>query len=276
MYFFYIDEAGSRDPEPKDGKHVYVLLAVGISEDKWKAFDKDISNLKLELTDYLRKSKAGDFNLADCEIKSNWLRNPENIRGKSPFLAALDGAARKRISELYFKQVTKSDAVIIACVIDKRSLSHGTEGGKMHAMAYEFILERIQHYMRDNQKGQKAIIVMDDSGKQLNKIITLNHATYQRRGNRNMEFPAIIEYPFFVRSELSNGVQLADLLAYTVYHAFLHNKPDYGWLGRIQHHFYKRYKRKIDGLKVWKNKSDLMDVKIQIEKNLWESTKKKR
>lgn len=276
MYFFYIDEAGSRDPEPKDGKHVYVLLAVGISEDNWKAFDKDISNLKLELIDYLNNNEKGDFNLADCEIKSNWLRNPENIRGKSPFLAALDGAARKRISELYFTQVTKSDAVIIACVIDKRSLSGGTEGEQMHEMAYQFILERIQHYMRDNQREKNAAIVMDDTGKNLNKIITLKHADYQREGNRNMEFPAIIEYPFFVRSELSNGVQLADLLAYTVYHAFLHNKPDYEWLKRIQHRFYKRYKRKIDGLKVWKNKSDLMDVKTQIEKNLWESTKKKK
>ena len=37
----------------------------------------------------------------------------------------------------------------------------------------------------------------------------------------NPTFPNIVEYPFFTRSELSNGIQLADQLAYNVYALFV-------------------------------------------------------
>jgi hypothetical protein len=75
MYFFYFDESGSRDPsvgtaeKPKD--HLYVLLAVGMFERKWRPFERAISNVKLELADYLRRNGKGAFDLAACEIKSN-------------------------------------------------------------------------------------------------------------------------------------------------------------------------------------------------------------
>ena len=58
------------------------------------------------------------------------------------------------------------------------------------------------------------------SSRQLNRVVAMRHASLQRVGNQNMKFSAIVEYPFFTRSELSNGVQLADLLAYNVYRVF--------------------------------------------------------
>ncbi|MGB0343130.1 MAG: DUF3800 domain-containing protein [Parvibaculales bacterium] len=266
MYFFYIDEAGSRDPKPKDGKNVYVLLAVGVPETRWKGFDRDISNLKLELSDELKRRGKGDFDLADCEIKSNWLRNPQNSKGKSPFLEALDEADRTRIADLFYKEAGRRDTIIIAGIIDKCCVHDNMTGGEMHKFAYQLLLERIQHYMRDTHKStQRAVIVMDDLGKQLNRDVTLTHAEYQRRGNRNMSFPAIIEYPFFVRSELSNGVQLADVLAYSVYHAFTYNKPDYAYLMRFAGRIYKKKGKEIQGLKVWADRSSLMETKRAIE-----------
>ena len=35
------------------------------------------------------------------------------------------------------------------------------------------------------------------------------HAAFPRTGNANTTFPAIVEYSFFTRNELSNTVQLA-------------------------------------------------------------------
>ena len=58
LYFFYIDESGTRDPEvvktKADGttapkEHLYVLTAVSLFEGRWRAFDREIGNLKLEL-----------------------------------------------------------------------------------------------------------------------------------------------------------------------------------------------------------------------------------
>ena len=89
MYFFYFDESGNRDPDVgghgrPDKDHLYVLSAVGMFENKWRVFDRAISNLKLELVDYLRRDNKGQFDLADCEVKSNWLRNPMEREQKSP------------------------------------------------------------------------------------------------------------------------------------------------------------------------------------------------
>ncbi|MDQ5981086.1 MAG: hypothetical protein QG602_4064 [Verrucomicrobiota bacterium] len=83
MYFFYFDESGSRDPRAKrvlpDGTeqpldHLYVLTAVSLYEFKWWRFDRAIANLKQELRDHLYKTRSLDFDLADCEVKSTWLR----------------------------------------------------------------------------------------------------------------------------------------------------------------------------------------------------------
>lgn len=81
MYFFYCDESGSRDPsvgtadKPKD--HLYVLTAVGMWEGYWKRFDREVSTAKLKLINTPRRELRGNFNLATCELKSNWVRNPK-------------------------------------------------------------------------------------------------------------------------------------------------------------------------------------------------------
>ena len=102
MYFFYVDESGSRDPShgttahPKD--HIYVLLAVGLYERQWRPFELEISRLKLELAHYLNREGNVHFSLADCEINSTWLRHVPTRSRYSPFLAALhpDDMGRSR------------------------------------------------------------------------------------------------------------------------------------------------------------------------------------
>ena len=94
--------------------------------------------------------------------------------------------------------------------------------------------------MRQYHPKHRALIVMDDTSRQLNRAVAMKHASFQRAGNRNMTFPAIVEYPFFTRSELSNGVQLADLLAYSVYRAFKDEDLGYPYFERVLGNFYRR------------------------------------
>ena len=244
MYFFYLDESGSRDPsvgtaqKPKD--HLYVLLAVGMYEGQWRPFETEISGLKLELADRLSRRGKGRFELADCEVKSNWVRIPGEREKRSRFLHELIAADLTRFTDAYFDQVARRHTVIMASVIDKRFLHDGTTHETLHMTAYEFLLERIQHYMRQYHAKHQAMIVMDDTSRQLNRAVAMKHASFQRAGNRNMTFPAIVEYPFFTRSELSNGVQLADLLAYSVYRAFKGEDLGYPYFERVLGNFYRR------------------------------------
>jgi hypothetical protein len=87
----------------------------------------------------------------------------------------------------------------------------------------------------------------------------MKHAYFQRRGNQNSEFRRIVEYPFFTASELSNGVQLADLCAYNVYRAFKDERLDYDYFKLMLPYFYCRTSgEQLDGLKVWPEPSPLI------------------
>lgn len=275
MYFFYFDESGSRDPsigtpeKPKD--HLYVLLAVGMWEGQWKHFDREVSAVKLELADYLRRDRKGNFDLAACEIKSNWFRNAKERKEKSPFLQALSDTDRERLVGTFFQQIADRKTVVMAAVIDKRHLRDHTTHETLHKKAYEFLLERIEHYMAEYHPKHNALVVMDDTSKELNQAVAMKHAFFQRSGNQNMRFRHIVEYPFFTRSELSNGVQLADLLAYNVYRAFREENLDYSYYQLILPHLYRRKTgAMLDGLKVWPEESSL----IKPARESWEKYKK--
>lgn len=149
--------------------------------------------------------------------------------------------------------------VVMARVIDKRHLHDYVTHETLHKKAYEFMLERIQHYMREYHRRHRALIVMDDTNKSLNRAVAMKHAWFQRAGNRDMTFPAIVEYPFFTRSELSNGIQLADLLAYNIYRAFKTEDFGYPFFRAMLPSIYRRRDGwALDGLKIWPDDSPLV------------------
>ena len=49
----------------------------------------------------------------------------------------------------------------------------------LHKKAYEFVLERIQHYMREYHRKHLALVVMDDTSKQLNQAVAMKHSFFQ-------------------------------------------------------------------------------------------------
>jgi hypothetical protein len=268
MYFFYIDESGSRDPQvfkkKSDGTvaskdHIYVLTAISLYEWKWRHFDRQIANLKLELRDHLYRTRHLKFDLADCEVKSNWIRNPKERREKSPFLDALSEADLERLVACYFQQLSQQRMTLFAVVIDKRKLFGHIDQELLHKKAYELLLERIENFMADFHSKHQAWIVMDDTEKALNRAVHIKHAVLQGEGNQNARFHHIVEYPFFTDSKLSNGVQLADLCAYSIYRAFKTQDFKYHYFRELLPFFYRREKAdQLDGLKVFPNDSELV------------------
>ena len=265
MYFFYCDESGSRDPHVGDDKtaptkdYLYVLLAVGMWEGNWRRLDKAVSHLKLELADYLRRNGKGSFDLTDCEVKSTWLRVPSQREKRSPFLHALSEADLLRLTQVFYAQLENCKSTVFAVVIDKRHLLDHMTHETLHKKAYEMLLERIEHFMTEYHPKHNALIVMDDCSAELNRAVAMKHAYFQRAGNQNVKFRHIVEYPFFTVSELSNGVQLADLCAYNVYRAFKSQDFRYSFFQSMLPYFYKRQAgAQLDGLKVWPDQSALI------------------
>jgi hypothetical protein len=292
MYFFYVDESGTRDPKvrgiKKDGTpytkdHLYVLTAVSLYEFYWKRFDSEITNVKLELKDDLYRIKRKKFDLADCEVKSTWLRLPKLREKESPYLRELSDANRTRLATTFYKRIAANRMTIFSVIVDKRKLHDYMSQDHLHKKAYELLLERIEHFLREFHPKHQGVLVLNDTDKTINRSLSMKHAFFQREGNISLEFKHIVEYPFFTDSRLSNGVQLADLCSYNVYRACRNLDFNYSYFQSLLPYFYlskNTDESKLDGLKVFPDDSELVEFarkgwnKFRTEnRKLWDNKK---
>lgn len=217
----------------------------------------------------MRKATDKVFTIAEVEPKSNLLRR-RSLRARHPFYNFLTEPQVKSLTDIFYEQLSKHYMKIFAVVIDKRKLASFFDSEKMQRKAYELLLERIQNFMRECHPKHLGVIVADDEGTQTNRSLTLKHNYFQRYGtSAGVRLSNIVETPFFVRSELSNGTQLADFCAYNVYRTFLRKDPEYYYFTKMLRWFYKSKLTapdKLDGLKVFPDDSDLVALGEQIGK----------
>lgn len=261
MYFFYIDETGNRD---LSNDRFYVLTAVGMFEGRWKRFHYHIENVKESLRGQIQARTGLQLGLADCEVKSNWVRNSK-ARKTSAFLSNLTDEELKMLIEQYYRQLEYHHIKIVSVVLDKTMISDPiNDSQKLHNKAWELLCERIENYMREFHLKHNAILITDDTGIQQNEFLASKHASLYRRGtSASVRLSHILEMPLFVRSELSEGVQLADLCSYNVYRAFKDDAPEYVFFKRILPFFYISHNtadEKIDGLKVFPERSSAVKL----------------
>jgi uncharacterized protein DUF3800 len=90
---------------------------------------------------------------------------------------------------------------------------------------YSYLFQRFCYYLEDNYEQEMGIVVFDELDKAQSHILLnqmsryfLETATGQARASR------IIPEPFFVHSDLTTGVQIADLVAYITSWAVRFNK----------------------------------------------------
>ncbi len=242
MYLCYIDETGNRDPRltipRRDGAEIpgdwlYVLTAVCIFEQRWHTLEKPINRHKKALMERILKDTGISLQLADCEIKSNWVRQPTE-RAKRPFLANLTDAELAALTDTFYAQLSAAHGTILSVLVDKRHLPAGTTQYDIHLRSWERLLELIESFMRARHHKYQAIMINDDVTRQVNQMLAMSHAELLDSGtNRDTWLRHICEMPMFVRSELSTGVQLADLCSYNIYRAFKSGRLDYPFFQRI-------------------------------------------
>jgi len=280
MYFFYVDESGSLDPTTTgvraDGStftkdHLYVLTAVSLFERRWHGFEKTLNRKKQELCDIHRRTNPTEqrLDLADCEIKSTWIRIPKE-RARRPFLANLTDNELTKLVELYYRQLDHHHMNIFAVVVDKRHLRDYLDASKMHRKAWELLLERIEKFLRINHGKHQGVLITDDISRQANRNLAMKHAHIQSEGTSTGTWLThIAEMPLFVRSELSNGVQLADLLAYNIYRCFRDEDVDYPFFARILPYLWASQNTPtefLDGLWVFPGESPLRQLRETVAK----------
>jgi hypothetical protein len=261
MYLFYIDEAGNRDPKSPD--RVYALTAIGLYENRWKKFYRFITNHKRLLIDKIYREKNIRLELADCEIKSNWVRRPAQ-RKTHKFLSHLTRDEIQELVDKYYNQLQYHYMVIITIIIDKEKLEDYMDHSKIHRKAWELLCERVENYMVEYHDKHNAVLITDDMSQRENRSLAMKHAYFlDNCTSCGLRLRHIMEMPLFVRSELSEGVQLADLCSYNFYRAFRCKDMNYSYFKLILPSVYSSQNTavgKIDGLKIFPESSELINL----------------
>lgn len=270
MYFVYADESGTKDPEVVgtradgstfDKDWLYVLVGVSLFEMKWFKFEYAINQRKLQLLTRIHREGGVRLELADTELKSRWVRIPR-ARAAHPFLSRLTEQEVTQLADLYLAQPAYHAMRVFAIVVDKRYLRDYITAEMLHRKAYELLIERVEWFIKTEHPRHRALMVIDNTSRQMNRSLAMKHSFFQREGTSSgCRIGHIVEMPMFVESYLSNGVQLADLCAYSVYRAFRDQDPDYPFFARVEPSLYSaphRVPTSIEGLKVFPDESPLV------------------
>lgn len=82
---------------------------------------------------------------------------------------------------------------------------------------YAYLFERFYYFLEDKDSSPSGIIVFDELEKSRSHILLSQMDGYFKRTvNGRQRSGLIVPEPFFVHSDLTTGVQLADLVAYTI------------------------------------------------------------
>ena len=82
---------------------------------------------------------------------------------------------------------------------------------------YAYLFERFYYFLEDADPGSSGIVVFDELDKaQSHLLLSQMDRYFKRTRNGRQRAGRIIPEPFFVHSDLTTGVQIADLVAYLV------------------------------------------------------------
>lgn len=217
MYLMYIDESGDTVPLSQAGKKFLVLTGCIIQENQVTVIENKFRPIKYKYyQDYA------------IEIKSNFLRyaNPD-LSEKSP----LKLNYRQKYDELE-KDVAdllkEFDIVLYSIVIHKESYWEQYPAQNPYHIAYIFLLERFQKYLK--MKQALGICIIDPREGQTekhfigNELSSLHETMRHEDGAVWRRCPNIVEKLLFSQSDKTVGIQVADLYCYPIFHTFEYDK----------------------------------------------------
>ena len=232
--FLFIDDSGSKDWETPYSddfiksppvrnptninfwrRNYFVLAGLHISADDIK-----------KLNPVINKSKVEYFGTKHVEIKSDWLRNPD--QKKKHYLdefGITEKEIRKFIEEDWYKffEDNPDSIQIQAFVLDKRYYKNKRSNNTPLQLLTQVLFDRVElHPHRD------CVVVFDQMDREI-KSVTHNQGQIFKISSKEIDLGSFqSKYshtpPRFEKSKNSNFLQLADTAAYNVYRQFV----DYG------------------------------------------------
>lgn len=213
----YIDESGDTIPLSQQGKKFLVLTGCIIDEEQIQKIEAEFREIKQKY-----------YQNPDIEVKSNFLRyaNPD-----LPESSPLKLNSKEKYDELEQELTAflkKIDVVLYSVIIDKKAYWKQYPSQNPYEIAYVFLLERFQKYLKHVNK--LGICIIDPREGQVEKHFFGNELNVihnkMRWENSNLwhKCPNIVEKLLFSQSDNTVGIQLADLYCYPIFNIFEYNK----------------------------------------------------
>jgi hypothetical protein len=227
-WLFFVDESGQDHRQSP----YEVLATVGVR-------DADLWNLicavhDLEIHAFGRRYSGGDRELkARILLKTKVFRQrdrgpvydaEERTRRAKAALDNGDGASTEDLAALAQAKLWFVDEVLKACarfrcVVFASVVVPGapTPGNSFLRKDYAFLFERIYAFLERQQASEQGIVVFDELERSRSHVLVGQMQQYfLETGNGRLRSGRIVPEPFFVHSDLTTGVQLADLAAYLI------------------------------------------------------------
>ncbi|WP_352421827.1 DUF3800 domain-containing protein [Proteiniphilum sp.] len=261
VYFCYIDESGTPDI-PGNTSH-YVLAGLSIPISHWKKCEKAIAKLKKKynLSDcevhtawlirkYIEQSKITDFDslsyaqrrsevekLRKAELlklqkgknTAHYKQTKKNYKQTQAYIHLTYTERNNFIRDLADTIGSWSFARIFGEAVNKIHFDTSKAKTTVDEQALEQLVSRFEQYMKILSKTKDQDIygtLIHDN----NETVAKKHTELMKRfhldGTLWTSIEHIIETPFFVNSELTSLVQIADLCSYALRRYFENNETD--------------------------------------------------
>ena len=228
-YFLFLDESGhDHGPSPYEvlagvaieDQHLWnLILAIQEAElrhfgVRYSARDRELKGKKLLKTKAFRHAaQLGQIDPDERRLLArSCLQNP-GVAGIRE-VTALAQAKLAYVSEV-FEICARFRCKAFASIILKDAPV--TVGAEYLRKDYAYLFERFYYFLEDVDARSLGAIVFDELEKsQSHLLIEQMDSYFKRSANGRQRSGRIIPEPFFVHSELTTGVQIADLIAYVV------------------------------------------------------------
>ena len=208
MYVCYLDESG--DPGPK-GSEYLLLGGAALFEGRWSYLRDDIDGL---ISKYFPapNPRPPEIHMADLRRGKRAYRTLTPTQRNSIQTELCNIATSNLPTELRFFGVVAHKPTWFA--------GHpGKTGDDLYAELFEDLTNRFDLFLRRrNAEGapSKGIMIADPHKQDLSKALKSNYSRFQRSGTRWGRIYNLIETVFFLASEESPGLQLADLCSFAI------------------------------------------------------------
>lgn len=216
MYILFLDESGTApaSAESAKGQRYFVIGGLTIPAGEWKGVAAKLHGLKTRYRLY-------------GELKWRFF-SPGNHDDENP-MRAMEFAQRDQIRREALGIVTsvKSIRVIaaVASIPAAFAMDSVNDADDLYRLTYKTVTERFQYYLQDmrQQTGleQCGIVVCDHRGPDSDRSLRRHHhRLVDAPGLFTSRYENFVETVFFAPSHLSVGLQLADIVAGSVWRKY--------------------------------------------------------